>query len=106
MLQDDITVGDFSGPSDRDRFVVMTLTAAEALQFILAGFCPEMPSLVSFGYLNGIHRKRPDRIDLLLIIKWGCRIFVDLNDAVISGICGAPGKKDKQRRYNIPKTIF
>ncbi len=74
-------MGDFSGPSDRDRFVIMTLTAAKALQFVLTGHGPETPSLVSFGHLHGIHRKRQDPIDLLLIIKWNRRVFVGLNDA-------------------------
>ncbi len=83
MNQGDITVGDFSGPSDRDRFVIMALTAAKALQFVLAGLCPETPALVSFGHLNGIYRKRLDRIDLLLIIKGNHRVFVCLNDAAL-----------------------
>ena len=83
MIQDDITVGDFSGPSGCDRFVIMALTAAKALQLVFAGLCPETPSLVSFGHLNGFHRERLDRIDLLLIIKGSRCIFEDLNDATL-----------------------
>jgi hypothetical protein len=83
MIQDDITVGDFSGPSDRNRFVIMALTATETLQLVLAGLGPETTSLVSFDHLNGFQRKRPDRSDLLLVIKWSLSVFVCLNDAAL-----------------------
>jgi hypothetical protein len=106
MIQDDITVGDFSGPSGCDRFVIMALTAAKALQLVFAGLCPETPSPVSFGHLNGFHRERLDRIDLLLIIKWNRRVFVCLNDAALCGIGRAGWENEQQCRQNPPETIF
>ena len=106
MIQDDITVGDFSGPSGRDRFVIMALTAAKALQLVFAGLGPETPCLVSFGHLNGFHRKRLDRIDLLLIIKWNRRVFVCLNDAALClNMQGRP-EKSAAMPAKFPKDNF
>jgi hypothetical protein len=84
----------------------MTLTATKALQLVLAGLSPETASLVSFGHLNGLHRKRQDPIDLLFIIKRSRCIFVDLNNAAFSGIRGVSWKNEKQCCKNSPKTIF
>ncbi len=106
MNQGDVTMGHFSSPWDRDRFIIMTLTAAKALHLVFAGLGPETPSLVSFGHLNVFHRKRQDRIDLLFIIKGSRRIFVDLNNAAFSGICGAPWKNEQQCRQYPPEVIL
>ena len=96
VIQDNFAMGDFSRPRDPDRFVIMALTATEALHFVFAGLGPEAPPLVSFRHLNGFCRKRQGRIDLLFIIKGSRCIFVDLNDAAFSGIRGASWKNEKQ----------
>jgi hypothetical protein len=83
MIQDNFTMGHFSGPRDPDRFVIMTLTAFKALNLVLAGLGPETPPLVFFGHLNGFYRKRQGRIDLLSIIKGSRCLFVGLNDAAL-----------------------
>jgi hypothetical protein len=84
----------------------MALTAAKALQLVLAGFSPKTSPPVSFGHLNGFYRKRLDRIDLLLIIKWNRRVFVCLNDAALCGIGRAGWENEQQCRQNPPETIF
>jgi hypothetical protein len=106
VIQDNFAMGDFSSPRDPDRFVIMALTATEALHFVFAGLGPEAPSLVSFRHQNGRYRKRQGRIDLLLIIKGGRCIFVDLNDAALCGICQAGRKNQQQYRQNPPEAIF
>jgi hypothetical protein len=47
MDQSDITVGDSSGLGYSDGFIIMALTAPEALYLVLAGFRPKAPALVS-----------------------------------------------------------
>jgi hypothetical protein len=106
MIQDDITVGDFSGPSGCDRFVIMALTAAKALHFVFTGFGPEIPSLVFFRDPDSLYRERQVRIDLLFIIKGSRRIFVNLNDAAFNGIGGVRRENEQQSGQYPPKTIF
>jgi hypothetical protein len=106
MNQHNFTVGYFSGPSDRDRFIVMTLTATKALQLVLTGLGPETPSLVFFRDPNGLYRERKVRIDLLFIIKGSRRIFVNLNDAAFSGIGRVRRENEQRCRQYPPKTIF
>ena len=81
VIEGDFSVGDFSGPRNLNRFVVVALTAFEALHLVLAGLGPELSSLVPFCHQNGRYGKRQGRIDLLFIINGGRRIFVDFNDA-------------------------
>jgi hypothetical protein len=74
VIQHNFTMGDFSGPRDPDRFVIMALTATEALHFVFAGLGSEAPPLVSFGHQNGRYGKRQGRIDLLFIINGSPKI--------------------------------
>jgi hypothetical protein len=106
MIQDNFTMGNFSGPRDPDRFVIMALTATEALQLVLAGLGSEAPPLVSFRHQNGTYGKRQGRIDLLFIIKGSRCIFVGLNDAALCGIRRACWENQQQYRQNPPEAIF
>jgi hypothetical protein len=56
MIQLDVTMGYCSCPGNTYRFIVMALAAFKALHFILAGFGPESPALISGSHQNRILR--------------------------------------------------
>ena len=98
VIQNDFTVGDFSGPRDPDRLVIVALTAFKALHLVLARFGAELPPLVSFRYQHGRYGKRQGRIDLFFIINGRRCIFVDFNDAALCGICQVCRKNQQKYR--------
>ena len=106
VIQGYLTMGDFSGLRDPDRFVIVALTAFKTLHFVLAGLGPEAAPLVSFRHQDGTDGKRQSGIDLLFIIKRGRCIFIDLNDAAFNGIRKTSCHNQQQYRQNPPEPIF
>ena len=85
VYQYNIAMGHFSGLRDQDFFIVVALTALEALNFFLAGTRPEAPPLIAGIYQDGIHRQRLDLADMRCVFKRGGRLFVGFGDTFRTG---------------------
>ena len=96
MDQNDIAMGHFCGPSNRDGFVIMTLTALEALHLVFTGFRPERlrPVFRLYGYFFFGNQK--DGIESFFIIEGvGC-ILNGPVDTALPGRIHRPCRKDDE----------
>jgi hypothetical protein len=105
MIQGNLTMGNFSGSGDPDRFIIVTLTAFKTLYLVLAGLDPEAPPLISFRHQNGRYGKGQGRIDLP-VIEMGVRFLINLGNAPASGISALQRQKEQRDQQDAPQAFF
>ena len=86
VFNNDITMGRFGGPGNLDFLIIMTTTAPKPFHLVFAGFRPELPPWMFDHHRHGIVHNLQGRLENLLIVERGVRIFYGLKNTVIGGV--------------------